>query len=218
MVKKCVLRTGLAGLLISLVCNLTSCSATELEDRCFPMMAIADLREDQICFAYGFPELSQKDNTDMEAADVAVPTTEGKSFAEALDAYEKKLSNLVDCNHMKVFVIGKALLEDDGRLSETIKYLRESEVFPRNIYVCVTDDMEALLEVQDDLPEDVGSYLEKFLQHHEPDRQIKLTNLGTLLDEQMNQRLSLELPYIMVEADAIVWKQNLNNVRMVGHP
>ena len=194
---------------VGVLCSLCACSATELEDRCFPMMAIADVQEERIRFAYGFPELSQKDNTDMEEANVGVPLTEGGNFAEALTAYEKELSNLADCNHMKVFVIGESLFQDRARFDETLDYLRESEVFPRNSYVCVTGDIEALLEQADSLPEDEGSYLETFLQHHEPDHEIELTNLGTLLDEQINKRLDLELPYVAVENDTIVWTRNV---------
>ena len=190
-------------------CNMAACSATELEDRCFPMMAIADVKEERVHFAYGFPELSQKDNTDIEEADVGVPLTEGENFAEALSMYESELSNLADCNHMKVFVIGKSLLCDPKQFNETLDYLRDSEAFPRNTYVCVTGDIEELLEKEGSLPEDEGSYLEKFLQHHESDHEIRLTNLGTLLDEQINQRLMLELPFVSVEENAIVWTRNV---------
>ena len=173
------------------------------------MMAIADVKEDRVRFAYGFPELSQKDNTDIEEADVGVPLTEGGNLAEALSVYESELSNLADCNHMKVFVIGESLLYDAKKFNETLDYLRESEAFPRNTYVCVTGDIETLLEKADSLPEDEGSYLEKFLQHHESDHEISLPNLGTLLDEQINQRLTLELPFVSVEDDAIVWTRDV---------
>lgn len=196
-------------MLLIAICNLSACAATELEDRCFPMMAIADVSEERVRFAYGFPELSQKDNTDIEEADVGVPLTEGGNLAEALSVYEAELSNLADCNHMKVFVIGESLLRDTRQFNETLDYLRESEAFPRNTYVCVTGDIERLLEKADSLPEDEGSYLEKFLQHHESDHEIKLTNLGTLLDEQINRRLTLELPYVSVEDDAIVWTRDV---------
>ena len=142
-----------------IACNMSACNATELEDRCFPMMAITDVRLEKVRFAYGFPELSQKDNTDIKEADVGVPLTEGGNFAEALDVYEQELSNLADCNHMKVLVLGESLLTDTERFNETLDYLRESEVFPRNCYVCVTGDIEALLEKESSLPEDEGSYL-----------------------------------------------------------
>lgn len=209
MVRKIVNRIASVVVIMILACELSACSATELEDRCFPMMAITDVRQEKVRFAYGFPELSQKDNTDIKEADVGVPLTEGGNFAEALDVYEQELSNLADCNHMKVLVIGESLLTDTKRFHETLDYLREREVFPRNSYVCVTEDIEALLETEASLPEDEGSYLEKFLQHHESDHEIKLTNLGTLLDEQMNRRLKLELPYVSVEEDAIVWARDV---------
>ena len=121
---------------IGILCCLCACSATELEDRCFPMMAIADVQEERIRFAYGFPELSQKDNTDMEEANVGVPLTEGGNFAEALTAYEKELSNLADCNHMKVFVIGGSLLQDRERFDETLDYLRERGIPTKQLCLC----------------------------------------------------------------------------------
>lgn len=189
--------------------NLSGCGATELEDRCFPMMAIVDVQQEKVRFAYGFPELSQKDNTDVEEADVGVPLTEGGNFAEALQSYEQELGNLVDCNHMKVFVIEESILLDSDRLNDMLDSLRDSEIFPRNTYVCVTDDIEALLEVATSLPEDEGSYLEKFLLHHESEQEIKLINLGTLLDEQINRRLTFSLPYVSSDDGAIVWSKNV---------
>lgn len=197
---------GLSAVMI--LCCAGGCSATELEDRCFPMMAITDVQQEKVRFAYGFPELSQKDNTDIEEAKVGVPLTEGGNFAEALDRYERKLSNRTDCNHMKVLVIGQSLLSDEKRFGDTLDFLREREAFPRNIYVCVTDDIEALLAVADQLPEDEGSYIEKFLQNHESDHALKLTNLGTLLDEQINRTLKLELPLVSAKDGVIVWERS----------
>ena len=56
------------ALVLSVQQLLCGCSATELEDRCFPMMAVVDEKDGQISFGYGFPKLSQKDNTDLEEA------------------------------------------------------------------------------------------------------------------------------------------------------
>ena len=197
------------ALVLSVQQLLCGCSATELEDRCFPMMAVVDEKDGQISFGYGFPKLSQKDNTDLEEARVNIAPVTGKTMESCVQTYDSRLEKMADCNHMKVFVIGESLLQDRARLGETLDYLRESEVFPRNSYVCVTGDIEALLGLADSLPEDEGSYLETFLQHHEPDHEIELTNLGTLLDEQINKRLDLELPYISVENDTIAWTRNV---------
>ena len=48
------------ALVLSVQQLLCGCSATELEDRCFPMMAVVDEKDGQISFGYGFPKLSQK--------------------------------------------------------------------------------------------------------------------------------------------------------------
>ena len=65
------------ALVLSVQQLLCGCSATELEDRCFPMMAVVDEKDGQISFGYGFPKLSQKDNTDLEEARVNIaPVTE----------------------------------------------------------------------------------------------------------------------------------------------
>ena len=61
---------------------LAACTATELEDRCFPMMAAVDYRDGQVDFAYGFPQLSLKDKTDLDAGTVNISMTAGGNFAE----------------------------------------------------------------------------------------------------------------------------------------
>ena len=70
------------GVILMTVLILCGCSATELEDRCFPMMAFIDEQDGQIAFSYGFPELRQKENTDMEEAKVDAPAVLGKSMKE----------------------------------------------------------------------------------------------------------------------------------------
>ena len=191
--------------LMALLCG---CSATELEDRCFPMMAAVDVTDGQISFRYGFPELSQKDNTDVEEAKVNAGTTTGETLSECVDACNGRLEKLADCNHMKVLVLGEQLMQDKAQYEACLTYLKETELFPRNTYVCVTKDPQALVETEDALPEDLGSYLEEFLQNHESDWQIRQFHLGKLLDEQENQMLGVVLPYIAVQDGVITWTKN----------
>lgn len=182
----------------------SGCSATQLEERSFPMMAAVDEEEDQVVFAYGFPALSQKDNTDLEEAKVNVPMTKGDSFAECLTAYEGEMERKADCNHLKVLVLGEKFLQDKKTFYDMLDTLTVTERYPRNTYVCVTEDVSTLLETEENLPQDLGTYLELFLQKHESDGQIRHQNLGTLLDERKNRREAVELPYISVEDGAVV--------------
>lgn len=205
-------RTVVNGILLVLclagTMQLTGCGATELEDRCFPMMAAVDKNDTQILFSYGFPELSQKENTDLAEAKVNAAMSSGANFAEALHEYEGQLSKAADCNHMKVLVIGQQFAEDEAHFTEMLSYLREKELYPRNTYVCFTDTADDLYAIEENLPEDLGSYIEAYLQNHESEKQIRLLNLGILLDEQLNQRQVLQFPYLTVRDQAMVWESN----------
>lgn len=195
----CVLLVGL------LLCG---CSATELENRCFPMLAAIDETDGQITFFYRFPALSQKENTDLKEASVNANPVAGETLRDCMQAYGQQLEKLADCSHMKVLVLGKRLIDDPEKYGETLRYLKETECFPRNTYVCAADDPAALCAVEGELSSDIGSYLEQFLQNHESDRQIALENLGRLLDEQENHKLSLRIPYLQLRGGAIVWDEN----------
>lgn len=194
-----VLAAGFAAL------TLSGCSATELENRCFPMLAVVDYDGKQVKFAYGFPQLSQKENTDVEESKVDAPMTEGASFREAYENYSGELDKKADCNHLKALVFSEAFLQQTDMRDQMIDYLQESELFPRNVYVCVADDPKALMEAEKSLPTDVGSYLETYLQNQEPQKDAKLVNLGTVLDESENHQKAVQLPYLTTEDDAVLW-------------
>ena len=168
------------------------------------MAALVDDKDGQVVFAYGFPALSQKDNTDLEVAKVNVPMTSGASFAESLAAYEWEMSKKAYCSHLKVLVLGEQLLQDKKAFNDMLDTMEESDLYPRNTYVCVTKDVSVLFETEENLPQDLGTYLELFLQNHESDRQIRHENLGKLLDERRNRRKAVELPCLQVEEGAIV--------------
>lgn len=212
--KKNRYRNILTGIGLAIVlAQLAGCSATELEDRCFPMLAVVDYRLEQVEFMYGFPELSQKDNTDMDEAKVDAPLTQGVDFAEALDSYNGQLDKKADCNHLKVLLISEKMFDEQKLCGEMLDYLQETEIFPRNVYVCVTADVGAVLDTAEGLPTDLGSYLEKFLQNHEAENSVELTTLGTVLDETENHVKTLSLPYLVVEEGAIRW-EGVYRVRM----
>ena len=192
------------ALVLSVQQLLCGCSATELEDRCFPMMAVVDEKDGQISFGYGFPKLSQKDNTDLEEARVNIAPVTGKTMESCVQTYDSRLEKLADCNHMKVLVFGENLMEDTGRYADVLSYLKQTGLFPRNIYVCVAEDPLALFETEEDLPQDLGSYLEQYLQNQESAGSGKLFKLGRLLDEKEN--LQIMLPYLETEDHIIFWK------------
>lgn len=197
-------RTAVISCLICCTLALGGCSAAQLEERSFPMLATVDYGDGKLVFSYGFPALSQKDNTDLEEAKVNVPEVTGTTFAECLSVYEGEMSKKADCSHLKVLVLGKSLLQEKQAFYDVLDTLGRTEIYPRNTYVCVAEDLSALFDAEEQLPEDLGTYLEQFLQKHESDRQMHLENLGKLLDERKNRQTVVELPCLMVEDGAIV--------------
>lgn len=196
----------LAAVLLTAVLQLAACSATELENRCFPMLAVADYRVGLVEFCYGFPELSQKDNTDVEESKVQAAMVQGSDFASALGNYDRQLDKKADCNHLKVLLIGQEMMEEGGACADMLRYLRDNGQFPRNIYVCVTPDVGELLETEETLPTDMGSYLQTFLQNHEKEHGGPLVTLGSILDETENRSKVLQLPFLTVREGAIIWE------------
>jgi hypothetical protein len=127
----------------------------------------------------------------------------GNDFEESYNLYKKELSKTVDCNHLKVLILGISLINSE-QYETTLNYLRQSELFPRNTLVCMTDDPSLLYEIEDNLPEDLGTYLESYLQNQSEDLDFDLPDLGALLDAQANGNSQPALPYIVVEEGAII--------------
>ena len=161
---------------------LTGCSTTELEERSFPMLVAVELDDGKVNYRDAFPK---EDDT-------------GK-----LGAKQK------DYNHLKVLVLEEDLLEQQGKYEAVLAELAENEIFPRNTYVCVLDDTEDLFEMEKEISQDLGTYLEEYLKKHE-EKKNKLLTLGDLLDEQANQTFVLYLPYLDVEENVLVWKGYVN--------
>ena len=180
---------------------LTGCSTTELEERCFPMMVSAGYEDRKVSCRMAFPK-------EWENGTNTIKKTEGVSFQEAKDAYEKRLNKDADYNHLKVLVLDEDLLEAKAAYENMLEYLAQNETFPRNTYVCVVEEEEDLYELEKSISQDLGTYLEEYLKKQE--EKNKLLTLGDLIDEKENQTMDLYLPYLEVEENFIEWKGYVN--------
>lgn len=197
------------ALVLFLMPQLMGCQATDLENRCFPMMVAVDYDKErgQVLFYESFPEGQTKENGTDSLNEVSIPIEEGTDFRSVKKSYEDSLSKVVDYNHLKVIVFGKAFLEEKELAEDMLKELRRTEEFPRNTYVCVTDRVEDLLEVKEVLPQEIGTFLEEYLENHE-EKNKGLLSLGDLMDEVENQELRLSVPNLTVGSFGIKWESN----------
>lgn len=178
----------------SVIVLLGGCGETELEERCFPMMAAVGASEDQVLFVLGFPSVG---DTQSSIGEIQVDAAYASDFVTSKEKYESHLNKLPDYNHLKVLVIEREFLEKTDDYNKMLDYIAKTEEFPRNTYVCVVNDLEALLDLEKNLPQDMGTYLEEFLNHHGENKERILT-LGDLMDEKENQNTVLYIPYIEV--------------------
>lgn len=188
---------------ISMMC-MTGCGTTELEERCFPQLVTVGYEDNKVTYCAGFPKLNGTSGQENQSNEIHVPTVSARSFEESRKEYEGHLNKLADYNHLKVLVLEEDFLEESALYNEMLDYLAEQEDFPRNTYVCAVDDMEELLLIEDNLPQDVGTYLELYLTNHE-DKKDRLLTLGDLIDEKENQEMILYMPYLDVENNYVEW-------------
>lgn len=200
----------LCGLVLLMMAQLVGCSTTELEERCFPMVTTVGFEDGKITYCAGFPRASNSAQGDSKSTEIKVSIVSASTFEESKTKYENRLNKEADYNHLKVLVLEEDLLENGVGYDNMLAYLAETEEFPRNTYVCVVDDVEDLLEIEKNLPQDLGSYLEEYLKNHE-EKKDKMLTLGDLIDEKENQAMVLYLPYLEVEENYVEWKGYMNN-------
>lgn len=185
---------------------LVGCSKTELEERCFPLLTVVDYKTEsgEVTFCAGFPRADNSGGSTGQTTELQVATVSGEDFEESKSNYEEDLNKIADYNHLKVLVLGESLVANKESYNEMLDYLAETEEFPRNTYVCVVADTEALLKIDAELPQDLGTYLEEYLNNHEKNKNRMLT-LGDLLDEKENQLLVLCAPCLIPEESYVRW-------------
>lgn len=176
------------------------CGANELEETTFPLLAAVDYDDEQnkVMYCNGFSRPKEEGSGE----ELPYSPRKGDNFARAKEDYEDLLQKVPDYNHLKILLLGEDFVENKQAYRDMIARLAETEEFPRNTYVCIIDDISDILEIADKLPEDVGSYLENYLENHKK-KEDNLISLGDLIDEQENQNLILYAPYFEVENEIV---------------
>lgn len=192
--------------LIPVVIILAGCGANELENRCFPMLVAIDSNDkDQIQFLYKFPQSGIKSDNAKEAAKIDNPPAIAYDFMQAKSKFEESLTKIPDTNHLKVILLGERFIKDQMQYDYMLECMKEEDEFPRNAYVCVSDNPEEIIAYEQCSSMDIGGYLEEYLEKKGKDDKIKLTTIGNLMDESENQMLTLEIPYITISNNSLRW-------------
>lgn len=187
----------------------TGCSETELEERCFPMLAAVGYEDGKVVYDAAFPRTGASGQDKNSIGEVKAPQVKAKNFEKCMEEYEGHLNKQVDYNHLKVVVIEEDLIEENALFQQMLDELAKTERFPRNTYVCAVDNVEDLFGLEEELSQDLGTYLEEYINKHEEGKSHILT-LGDLLDEKENQTMILYMPYLKAEDKYIEWGGYVN--------
>lgn len=170
------------GILFFLL-SLKGSKNTELEDRCFPMLVYLEIdsHSNEEKLSYVFKE-KPKD-----------PAAYGES-------------KTIDYNHLKVLLLDKSIVQEKLEYEAFIRVMLEKEVFPRNTYVCICEDKDAILSMEEQIEEDLGSYLEDYLKKN----QTHVVTLGDLIDDYCNEVEYNQIPQLEVKDNTFHLKNNSN--------
>lgn len=120
--------------------------------------------------------------------------------------YEPKTENKVlDYNHLKVMVLEEEFLQNEEQYVRLLEQLKAEETFPRNVYACVTDNAGKIIAAGDLITEDIGVYIEELLENKDTSNAKDLPTVGQLMDDLANRKKNLDLPYLTVDGDRVVW-------------
>ena len=100
-------------------------------------------------------------------------------------------------------MLGEDFYNERKLYENMLKNMQAQENFPRNAYVCITDDVSEITEAGNDLSDDVGTYLEQLLEKKQQQEGLVLVTIGDLIDENDNESITYRIPYVTVEDEEI---------------
>lgn len=104
---------------------------------------------------------------------------------------EQEGNRMVDYSHLKVLILEQEFVEDEAAVQEWLTFLKEKSEVPRNAYVVVTEDAEALLAQSETLGEAVGDYLEEQFENVSQIKKQAYPTIGSLYQEMDNRQETL---------------------------
>lgn len=175
----------------------TGCSASELEDRGFPLAVGIDKEKDDIVLTFDFPDLSESEKGENPSQSPLSFPVQGGAYYEAQKAYENNTNKVLDYSHLKAVVIGEALLADDHALRELLAFLEQEELLARNINLFTVSGKAAdILKLTEETSGTMGKYLEQMIDAQKDFKENKVVTLGDLMNQWHNRNETLLIPVL----------------------
>lgn len=142
----------------------TGCSVQELEDRSFPMMMSLKAQGDNCLLSYQFMDLSRVSDKDKIGQEAPSLEMESTSVSAAIYEMDMQWGKVLDLNHLKVLLLEESFLENPILMQGLVEKGNSGVELPGNMLVFVAEDNRQIVELQEEMDEDLGSYLEELMQ------------------------------------------------------
>lgn len=122
-------------------------------------------------------------------------------------------NRVVDYNHLKVIIISKAFLEKEESMEEFLELLEDKGDVPRNTYIVAAENAAEILNLEKELGDSAGNYIEELLENVSDVNKKAYPTLGMLYQEEENQTETYYIPFFKVEDNKpvidhyYVWKR-----------
>lgn len=192
-----ILKTGLLTLVLM---GLSGCGVS-LEDRVFPMSMGVDYENGHYRIVYGIPQLSKvtgQDKEETQSGEEQALVYEGLTPQDALERFNENQENYLDMAHMKAIILGEHIMENRDALAGFLGFLEDNPAVAGNIYVFVTEDMEALMSLDGQGVDSVGDYLTGILENTMDKKEQKAVILQDLYGAWHREEEFPKLPEVTI--------------------
>lgn len=188
------------GLLTLALLGMSGCGIS-LEDRVFLMSMGVDYENGHYRIVYGIPQLSKvtgQDKEETQSGEEQALAYEGLTPQDALERFNENQENYLDMGHMKAIILGEHIMENRDALAGFLGFLEDNPAVAGNIYVFVTEDMEALMSLDGQGVDSVGDYLTGILENTMDKKEQKAVILQDLYGAWHREEEFPNLPEVTI--------------------
>ena len=192
---------ALAALCLGMVLFGCGCSVQELENKSFPMVMTLRVEDGDCVLTYKYMDLSrvsEKEKTKQGSDELTVRASSVRGVIRRMD---EKNGKILDLNHVKVLLLEAEFLEEKDFMQELVEIGNSGVDLPGNMIVFVTDDVDAISNLQEEMDEDLGNYLAEMLEGNPNYEETSGATFKSLICDWYNGGSSTILPSLGVQDD-----------------
>ncbi|BBF42147.1 spore germination protein [Lachnospiraceae bacterium KM106-2] len=186
---------------------LSGCSKhVEIEDRDFVQVIGLDMENDKMKTYFVLPDLqAMTDQGPTDDTDKLIKQFEGDDYIQIEEQYKLQSEKLLDYSHLKAIILGKEFAKNKDRMKSFLDYVESNYQLSKKTLIFLADEKaEDIIKMNGDIPNGIGSYLERLYQNNLGNSEKKEIVLASLLQVKNNSDQSIFLPRLQINEKRIL--------------